>query len=838
MRLTDTRLLDLAILALTAAALAGLGLVGGYTQFVFGLVAIWTILCTGLNVLFGLTGLVSLGQVGFFAIGAYAHAILMQAGLSFWLALPLGTLIAAAVGCLLAVPAVRMAGPFLAMVTIAFAFIVEHLAIEWRGLTGGQNGLMGFDAPSLLGTTFGERELVMLAIVLAGILLLGYRRLTASGWGMGMAALRDQEIAASSLGFNPFLTKLSAFAIAAGTAGLAGGLFASLMQFIAPSNFMLSQSILFLFAVILGGAGTVLGPVVGAAIVVFLPEALSGMSEYRLLVFGALLIAVMLIAPRGVVGTIAGFLPRREAKAGACDQETVLRYISPEMPHPLTVTDLGITFGGVKAVAGASFTAAPGEVTSVIGPNGAGKTTLLNMISGFYTPGSGRIETAGTEIAGWPMHATSRLGVARTFQATRLFGSLGAEANVISAFPKGRFGAPFATLANEERRALALGLLELVGFTGDAATPAADLPHVDRRLVEIARALALRPHVLLLDEPAAGLMHADKMTLAALLRRIADLGIAVVLVEHDMDMVMGISDRILAMDAGVPIAFDTPESIRANPQVIAAYLGEGTLQAPPRMLAFEPGAMDTLITRDLRAGYGAADVLQGLNIRVRRGELVALLGANGAGKSTFLKVLSGLLAPSSGQVLMNDAYVQGLAPHRMVEHGLALVPEGRQVFPELTVAQNIELGAYRRKTRPAPEELEAILRRFPRLRDRLDTPAGLLSGGEQQMMAIARGLMAAPKLLLLDEPSLGLAPAMTEELYRILAELRDDGITILLVDQMATLALAVADRGYVLEQGRVVAEGSAEELRRDTALIEAYLGQGEARDEIQAEAAQ
>ncbi|MFD0979567.1 branched-chain amino acid ABC transporter ATP-binding protein/permease [Tropicimonas aquimaris] len=825
------RPLDLTILALTAAAILSLGVIGGYTQFVIGLVAIWTILCVGLNALYGLTGLVSLGQVGFFAIGAYAYAILMQAGLSFWLALPLATALSAGVGALLAVPAVRMAGPFLAMVTIAFAFIVEHVAIEWRSLTGGQNGLMGFDMPGLFGLSFGERELVILSIVLAGATLLAYRALSDSGWGMAMAALRDQEVAAGSLGFDPFITKLTAFAIAAGTAGLAGGLFATLMQFIAPSNFMLSQSILFLFAVILGGAGTVLGPLVGAAIVVFLPEMLSGLAEYRLLFFGALLIAVLLLAPRGVVGTVAAFLPRATDTTPAAPLETVLDFIRPETRGGLKVEGLGITFGGLKAVDGATFDAAPGEVTAVIGPNGAGKTTLLNMVSGFYVPETGRIETAGHNVAGWSMHATARLGVARTYQATRLFGALSAEENVIAGLPRGRGGAPFSSLATPERRALARGLLALVEYEGDPATPANDLPHVDRRLVEIARALAMRPHVLLLDEPAAGLMHADKRALSGLLRKLADCGIAVVLVEHDMEMVMGISDRIFAMDAGQPIAFDTPEAIRSNEKVIAAYLGEGTLDAPPRELDYVPGAMERLITRKLCAGYGAADVLQEVDLRVGQGELVALLGANGAGKSTFLKTLSGLMAPSAGEIILEDRNIEGRPAHQIVERGLVLVPEGRQVFPDLTVAQNIELGAYKRKERPDPTELEAILTRFPRLRERMNTPAGLLSGGEQQMMAIARGLMAKPRLLLLDEPSLGLAPAMIEELYAILAELRDDGITILLVDQMATLALAVADRAYVLEQGRVVAEGTAEELQGDDALIAAYLGGGTAEAE-------
>lgn len=829
--MSESRLLDLSILALGVLALALLGVVNGYMQFVFGLVAIWTILCTGLNVLFGLTGLVSLGQVGFFAVGAYAHAILLQAGVNFWLALPAGALVAAAVGCVLAIPAVRMAGPFLAMVTIAFAFIVEHLAIEWRALTGGQNGLFGFDQPAIFGYVFTEADLIRLAIVLAALGLLAYRRLSVSGWGIAMAALRDQEVSAGSLGYDPFLTKLAAFAIAAGAAGLAGGLFASLMQFIAPSNFVLSQSILFLFAVILGGAGTVLGPLVGAAVAVLLPEFLAGLAEYRLLFFGALLVAVLLVAPRGIVGTIAAFLPRRARPAIAVTPEEALAFVSPETPEGLRVSGLGISFGGVKAVSGAAFEARPGEVTAIIGPNGAGKTTLLNMISGFYRPGEGRIETGGTDIAGWSMHATAREGIARTYQATRLFGSLSAEENVLAAFPRGRFGGVFTALGTAERRAMAQGLLRLVGYEGKPETLASDLPHVDRRLIEIARALAMRPRMLLLDEPAAGLMQGDKRAMSLVLRRLADAGIAVVLVEHDMELVMGISDRILAMDAGEPIAFDTPEAVRADARVIAAYLGEGTLSVPARSLAHEPGAMDTLIAKDLCAGYGAADVLQSVNLRVGKGELVALLGANGAGKSTFLRTVSGLMAPTSGHVILNDGYIGGLPPHKIVERGVVLVPEGRQVFPELSVAYNIELGAYRRKTRPDASELEAILQRFPRLRDRLHARAGLLSGGEQQMMAIARGLMASPKLLLLDEPSLGLSPGMVEELYAILAELRDDGITILLVDQMASLALAAADRGYILEQGRIVAEGSAQELLQDDALIAAYLGGGQERAE-------
>ncbi|MEP0454100.1 MAG: ATP-binding cassette domain-containing protein, partial [Roseibium sp.] len=347
------------------------------------------------------------------------------------------------------------------------------------------------------------------------------------------------------------------------------------------------------------------------------------------------------------------------------------------------------------------------------------------------------------------------------------------------------------------------------------------------RLVEIARALAMKPGILLLDEPAAGLMRADKDQLAVILRKIADLGLAVVLVEHDMGLVMGISDRIQAVDAGKPIAFGTPSEIQENEIVIAAYLGDGSAPALPRKDLLETVETPVLSTLKLTAGYGAAPVLKDVTLKVRPGEMVALLGANGAGKSTFLSAVSGLHRPVDGSIILKDEPVHALAPHDLVARGLVLVPEGRQVFPELTVLENIELGAYKRQRDMSGDEVEALLERFPRLKDRLHSRAGLLSGGEQQMMAIARGLMARPSVLLLDEPSLGLAPAMINELYAILGELRDEGTTILLVDQMASLALSVADYGYVLEQGRIVMEGPANDLISDERLTAAYLGGGE-----------
>jgi ABC-type branched-subunit amino acid transport system ATPase component len=298
-----------------------------------------------------------------------------------------------------------------------------------------------------------------------------------------------------------------------------------------------------------------------------------------------------------------------------------------------------------------------------------------------------------------------------------------------------------------------------------------------------------------------------------------------------MALVMGISDEILVLDAGKPISSGEPAKVRSDPAVIAAYLGSGELKAKPRPAGWTGSGEQVLAVKALDAGYGSVGVLKSVGIDVGTGEMVALLGANGAGKSTTMRALSGLLRPCIGAIALDKEQIERLPAHEIARRGLALVPEGRQVFPELTVLDNIQIGAYRRGKGDYSAEVEAILKRFPRLRERLHLRAGLLSGGEQQMLAVARGLMAKPKILLLDEPSLGLAPAMIEELFSVLADLRDEGITILLVDQMAALTLAVADRGYVLEQGQVVRADTAEALRGDPALEAAYLGNDKVRSE-------
>ncbi len=796
-----------------------------YFSFILAITAMNIMVGVGLNILLGLSGQISFGHVGFFAIGAYATGILMLAGVNFWLAMLAAGAISSAVGLILAIPVLRASGPYLAMITIAFAFIVEHGAIEWRALTGGANGLMGFPAPTFFGHLMNESDIALLAILLAGLCLLFYLFLSGSSWGIAMSAVRDSEVAAQSVGLNPVVVKTVSFILSALLTGIAGALFTPLNLFISPGSFPFFQSILFILAVVVGGSGTLWGPVIGALIVVLLPEFLSDFAEYRLLLFGALLLVVLWLAPKGVVGTISQWInwgPEAEPSRSNDNTRGVLQRLNAS-GIPLTIQNVGINFGGVQAAKDVSLVAEPGKITSIIGPNGAGKSTVLNMVSGFYRPQTGSVELGG-DLTGRSAFSVARSGIARTYQTTQLFSNLTVLENVQIARRNGKLGFLLSSISDEKDTEWASQLLEFVGYRGSLHQKAGDLPHVDKRIVEIARALATGPKALLLDEPAAGLMHDDKEQLGELLTQIAETGIAVILVEHDMSLVMNISDHILVLDAGEPLSEGKPEAIRRDPKVLEAYLGATEFEGRPRSEAWRGRRNAILSTLHLEAGYGAAPVLKDVSVDVYPGEMVAVLGANGAGKSTLMRSISGLHRPVKGTILLDDQKTQLKDAPEISAAGLSLVPEGRQVFPELTLRENIELGAWTRKDPVTKEEFEILLQRFPRLRDRLDSKAGVLSGGEQQMLAIARGLISKPKILLLDEPSLGLAPSMIAELFDVLADLRDEGVTILIVDQMANLALAIADRGYVLENGSVVSSGSSDKLKDDPSIEAAYLG--------------
>jgi branched-chain amino acid transport system ATP-binding protein len=513
----------------------------------------------------------------------------------------------------------------------------------------------------------------------------------------------------------------------------------------------------------------------------------------------------------------------------------------------LAVEEISVRFGGLQALQDVNLEVHAGAVNGLIGPNGAGKTTLFNVITGLQPPTQGRVRLAGVDITGVSPHQRARLGIARTFQRLELFGTLTARENVQMAAETRR-----RRPTGESSRAEADIVLAHVGLSHVADEPADLLPTGLARLVELGRALATGPSVLLVDEPSSGLNQEETVELGRVLMDLAHRGMAVLLVEHDMSLVMSICDHVSVLDYGAVIAHGNPAAVQADPSVQAAYLGAvdeepapqpsspvfvgapGAPAPPPppghRMIAFpKSGVPETpvrsmLSIADVSAAYGRIEVVHGVSFEVPEGSVYALLGPNGAGKSTLLKVASGRMPATSGSVSFDGVEIRKTVPDRLARKGLCAVPEGRAVFPNLTVAENLLMYSYRSKATKMADLEEQSYARFPVLGERRRQLAGRLSGGEQQMLALARALFTNPRLLLLDEISMGLAPLVVAELYELVAQaVAQEGITILLVEQFAQTALAIADQAGVMVNGRLVRSGSPAEVGDH--LLDAYMGE-------------
>jgi branched-chain amino acid transport system ATP-binding protein len=557
----------------------------------------------------------------------------------------------------------------------------------------------------------------------------------------------------------------------------------------------------------------------------------------------------------------------------------------------LLVKDVSVRFGGVQALSEVSLEVHQGMLTGLIGPNGAGKTTLFNVITGLQGPTKGRVLVDGRDITRLKPHRRSHLGLARTFQRLELFGTLSARENVQTAleiysgrrFRPKRYsrdpGLPSAgssdasgTLAKAQSLRSAQEaerLLRRVGAFHAADEPADVLPTGIARLVELARALATNPSVLLLDEPSAGLGDAETSALGAVLQEVAAAGVAVLLVEHDMSLVMSVCDQVAVLDYGVVIAKGEPSQIQRDPSVQAAYLGTGgkgseveldgsdTTVAPPAVAASHveissdgarPSPADGTKPQgavasadgarpaasaspafelvDIHAAYGRIEVVRGVSLSIPRGSVLALLGPNGGGKSTLLKVASGRLGPTSGRMLLEGKDVSGRSAENLVRMGLCAIPEGRSVFPNLTVAENLQMYSYCRKDLRPKHLVEQSYERFPVLKKRNRQLAGTLSGGEQQALSLARALCSGAKMLLIDEMSMGLAPIVVAELYeRVKNLVMEDQVAVLLVEQFAEMALTLADEAAIMVNGQIVRRGSPSEMEPQLARI--YMGDTE-----------
>ncbi|HEU5302459.1 MAG TPA: ATP-binding cassette domain-containing protein [Acidimicrobiia bacterium] len=496
----------------------------------------------------------------------------------------------------------------------------------------------------------------------------------------------------------------------------------------------------------------------------------------------------------------------------------------------LDIRGVSVRFGGLLALDEVSFAVESGHVTGLIGPNGAGKTTLFNVVTGLQNPTSGAVLIDDVDITTTRPHRRARLGIGRTFQRLETFGTLSVRNNVlVAAEMRSGWATEWfdpGTLADE--------VIEQVGLTGVADARVDRLPTGMARLVEVARALATKPRVLLLDEPSSGLNESETQALGRLLRELVGTGLGVLLVEHDMSFVMGTCDHIHVLDFGRLIAAGTPAEVQANPTVRAAYLGgeadeaEETTAGPALTAVVAGGAQaatvaspDAMISvQGMTAAYGTIQVLHGVDLVVEPGQVYALLGPNGAGKSTTLKVLSGQLPATEGTVAVLGDDIAGVAPDELARRGVCLVPEGRGIFPNLTVTENLRMATYTGASFKTVQE--RAFERFPRLQERRKQVAGTLSGGEQQMLSMARALVIDPKVLLLDELSMGLAPLIVEELYEVVKNIAKDDVSILIVEQFAHEVLGVADVAAIMLHGRVEFTGPPHEV--GPALDRAYLG--------------
>ncbi len=501
----------------------------------------------------------------------------------------------------------------------------------------------------------------------------------------------------------------------------------------------------------------------------------------------------------------------------------------------LSFRNVSKRFGGLLAVNDVTFEISANSIHSIVGPNGAGKTTILNIASGILQPSSGEVVFQDKIVSNLKPYQIARLGISRTFQNLQICVNMSAVENVMlgahkylnDSVIKAMLRTPAMVRGDSECRAYAENMMRFVGLEQYIGSSAGSLPYGALKRLEIARALVSNANLILLDEPAAGLNPRETDELAALIRRLPERAITVVLVEHDMRLVMGSSQKITVLNYGRVLAEGSPERIRNDPAVVTAYLGEIQTASVPKTDHIKSDSTEKtsiLKIRALEASYGNIQVLRDISIDVDQGQLVALIGANGAGKTTLLSCVQGLQPVLAGQISFMGSDVTTMRADKRKQLGICQSPEGRQLFAPLTVEDNLRMGGFGRSARDIARDMTRMFGTFPILAERRNTLAGMLSGGQQQMLSIARALMGNPKLLLLDEPSMGLAPKIIREVFEVIAELRRQGTTILLVEQNAREALSIADKGYVLEAGRIVLSGSGEELLSEERIRAAYLG--------------